>query len=97
MKDLLKVLRDKENRLQQLSREIIALREQARASHRNADGALPLVPAVQDLLADDRGQDIAEYALMLTVILLIVIASVTAIGGNANNMFNAAASQLSAS
>ncbi len=46
---------------------------------------------------DDDGQDIAEYALMLAVILLIVVAAVTAIGTNANSIFNSVASQLTAS
>ncbi len=46
---------------------------------------------------DDQGQDIAEYALMLAVILIIVVAAVSAIGTNANTVFNAVASQLSAS
>ncbi len=97
MKDLFSVLRDKENRMEELSREIIALREQARGPQSAGLRELPMVEAVRHLFADDRGQDIAEYALMLTVILLIVVASVAAIGGNANSMFNAAASQLSAS
>ncbi len=46
---------------------------------------------------DDAGQDIAEYALMLTVILLIVAAAVSAIGTNANTIFNSVAARLSAS
>jgi Flp pilus assembly pilin Flp len=46
--------------------------------------------------SDDDGQDIAEYALMLTVILLIVAATVSAIGTNANTVFNAVAGQLTA-
>ncbi len=46
---------------------------------------------------DDQGQDIAEYALMLTVILLIVVASLTSIGTSASSIFNSVASQLSAS
>jgi Flp pilus assembly pilin Flp len=46
---------------------------------------------------DDEGQDIAEYALMLTVILLIVVGAVTAIGTNANTIFNNVATQLTAS
>jgi Flp pilus assembly pilin Flp len=46
---------------------------------------------------DDAGQDIAEYALMLTVILLIVAATVSAIGTNANTVFNSVAGKLSAS
>jgi Flp pilus assembly pilin Flp len=45
---------------------------------------------------DDQGQDIAEYALMLAVILLIVAATVSAIGTNANSVFNAVAKQLTA-
>ncbi len=43
---------------------------------------------------DDGGQDIAEYALMLAVILLIVVGAITAIGNNANGIFNAVAGQL---
>ena len=46
---------------------------------------------------EDGGQDIAEYALMLTVILLIVVGAVTAIGTNANTIFNSVASSLTAS
>ncbi len=52
---------------------------------------------LRKLWSDDRGQDIAEYALMLTVILLIVVAAVTAIGSNANSVFNSVAGKLSAS
>ncbi len=43
---------------------------------------------------EDSGQDIAEYALMLTVILLIVAATVSSIGTNANSVFSAAAGKL---
>ncbi len=46
---------------------------------------------------DDRGQDIAEYALMLAVILILVVAAVTAIGTNANTIFSSAAAQLTTS
>ena len=41
---------------------------------------------------DDRGQDIAEYAVMLAVILVLVVGTVRLIGSNANNAFSAAAS-----
>jgi Flp pilus assembly pilin Flp len=40
------------------------------------------------------GQDIAEYAVMLAVILVLVVATVRLIGGNANNAFSATASSL---
>jgi Flp pilus assembly pilin Flp len=43
---------------------------------------------------DDKGQDIAEYALMLTVILLIVAATVSTIGTNAQGIFSNVANKL---
>ena len=43
---------------------------------------------------DDQGQDIAEYAVMLAVILVLVIGTVRLIGGNANNAFSSVASSL---
>ncbi len=52
---------------------------------------------LRKLWNDDQGQDIAEYALMLTVILLIVVGSVTAIGNHANTIFNTVATQLTSS
>lgn len=44
---------------------------------------------------DIQGQDIAEYAVMLAVILILVIGTVRLIGGNANNAFSSVASSLS--
>ena len=44
------------------------------------------------LWRNEEGQDIAEYAVMLAVILVIVIGTVRLIGGNANNVFSAVAS-----
>jgi Flp pilus assembly pilin Flp len=38
--------------------------------------------------SEDHGQDIPEYALMLAVILLMVVAAVSAIGSNANSVFS---------
>ena len=43
--------------------------------------------------ADD-GQDVAEYAVMLAVILVIVVGAVRLIGSNANNVFSAVASSI---
>jgi Flp pilus assembly pilin Flp len=42
----------------------------------------------------ERGQDIAEYAVMLAVILVLVVGTIRLIGTNANNAFSAAASAL---
>ena len=44
--------------------------------------------------AEDEGQDIAEYAVMLAVILVIVVGTVKLIGSNANNVFSNVASSL---
>jgi Flp pilus assembly pilin Flp len=49
----------------------------------------------RNLWSDDQGQDIAEYAVMLAVILVLVIGTVRLIGGNANNAFSSVASSLS--
>ena len=45
--------------------------------------------------SDEQGQDIAEYAVMLAVILVLVIGTVRLIGGNANNVFSGVASEMS--
>lgn len=42
----------------------------------------------RQLWSDERGQDIAEYAVMLAVILVIVIGTVRLIGSNANSIFS---------
>jgi Flp pilus assembly pilin Flp len=41
---------------------------------------------------DEQGQDVAEYAVMLAVILVIVVGAVKLIGANANNVFSQVAS-----
>ena len=46
------------------------------------------------LWRNEEGQDIAEYAVMLAVILVIVIGTIRLIGGNANNVFSSVASQI---
>lgn len=42
--------------------------------------------------SDEKGQDIAEYAVMLAVILVIVVGTIRLIGSHANNVFSQAAS-----
>ena len=41
----------------------------------------------RNMWSDDQGQDVAEYALMLAVILVIVVGSIKAIGTAANTVF----------
>lgn len=43
---------------------------------------------LRNLWNDESGQDIAEYAVMLAVILVIVVGTVRLIGSNANNVFS---------
>ena len=49
---------------------------------------------LNSLWRNDEGQDIAEYAVMLAVILVIVVGTVRLIGSNANNVFSSVASSL---
>lgn len=46
------------------------------------------------LWKDEQGQDIAEYAVMLAVILVIVVGTIRLIGGNANNVFSSVGSAI---
>jgi Flp pilus assembly pilin Flp len=43
---------------------------------------------------DEEGQDIAEYAVMLAVILVLVVGTIRLVGSNANNVFSSAASSI---
>jgi Flp pilus assembly pilin Flp len=49
---------------------------------------------IAHVLADEQGQDIAEYAVMLAVILVLVVGTVRLIGSNANTVFSQAASSI---
>lgn len=54
----------------------------------------PVAKLLQQLWNDEQGQDIAEYAVMLAVILVIVVGTIRLIGSNANNVFSQVASSL---
>ena len=53
-----------------------------------------MTEAIKRFWSDDSGQDVAEYAVMLAVILVIVVGTVRLIGGHANNVFSAVGSQM---
>jgi Flp pilus assembly pilin Flp len=53
-----------------------------------------MLQVLRILWTSDEGQDIAEYAVMLAVILVLVIGTVRLIGGNTNNVFSSVASNL---
>ena len=44
--------------------------------------------SLRNLWFDEQGQDIAEYSVMLAVILVIVVGTVRLIGSNASNVFS---------
>lgn len=46
------------------------------------------------LWSDEDGQDIAEYAVMLAVILVLVVGTIRLIGSNANVVFSNVASSI---
>jgi len=48
----------------------------------------PVAKCLQQLWNDEKGQDIAEYAVMLAVILVIVVGTIRLIGSNANSVFS---------
>lgn len=50
--------------------------------------------AIRSLWWGEQGQDIAEYAVMLAVILVIVVGTVRLIGSNANTVFSQVASSI---
>ena len=49
---------------------------------------------IRRLWSEEAGQDIAEYAVMLAVILVLVVGTVRLIGSNANNAFSSVASSI---
>ena len=57
-------------------------------------GGKQVMKTIRQLWVEESGQDVAEYAVMLAVILVIVIGTVKLIGGNANNVFSQVGSQM---
>jgi Flp pilus assembly pilin Flp len=55
---------------------------------------VPMTDLALKFWRDDTGQDIAEYAVMLAVILVLVVGTIRLVGSNANNAFSAVASSI---
>jgi len=53
-----------------------------------------MISVLQKAWQEEDGQDIAEYAVMLAVILVIVVGTIRLIGTNANNVFSSVASSV---
>jgi Flp pilus assembly pilin Flp len=49
---------------------------------------------IRRIWSEEEGQDIAEYAVMLAVILVLVVGTIRLIGSNANNVFSNTASSI---
>lgn len=52
------------------------------------------MPSILRFWSEDQGQDIAEYAVMLAVILVLVVGTIRLVGSNANNVFSNVASSI---
>jgi Flp pilus assembly pilin Flp len=50
--------------------------------------------SLRNLWSDEEGQDIAEYSVMLAVVLVIVVGTVRLIGSNASNVFSQVGSSI---
>ena len=57
-------------------------------------GGSTVMQLLRNLWREEEGQDIAEYAVMLAVILVIVVGTIRLIGSNANNVFSSVASSI---
>ena len=57
-------------------------------------GGANMTHLLRKLWRHDEGQDIAEYAVMLAVILVIVVGTIRLVGSNANNVFSNVASSI---
>jgi Flp pilus assembly pilin Flp len=57
-------------------------------------GGREMSEILRRLWQQDEAQDIAEYAVMLAVILVIVVGTIRLIGANANNVFSSVASSI---
>jgi Flp pilus assembly pilin Flp len=57
-------------------------------------GGAIMTDLLRKLWLQEEGQDIAEYAVMLAVILVLVVGTIRLIGGSANNVFSSTASSI---
>jgi Flp pilus assembly pilin Flp len=63
-------------------------------SFEKTESVIVMTDLLQRLYTDDAGQDIAEYAVMLAVILVLVVGTIRLVGTNSNTVFSNAASSI---
>jgi Flp pilus assembly pilin Flp len=77
------------------SRVEVRLPPAQKAFHHFRKGqSFSMLELLRNCWSDDQGQDIAEYAVMLAVILVIVVGTIRLIGTQANNVFSQTASAM---
>ena len=54
----------------------------------------PVAGTIREILSSEDGQDIAEYAVLLALILVLVIGALRVMGGTVNGTFSRVADQL---
>lgn len=64
------------------------------AASQVSSGGSKMNKIFQTLWSNQQGQDIAEYAVMLAVILVIVVGTIRLVGSNANKVFSSVASSV---
>jgi Flp pilus assembly pilin Flp len=70
------------------------LKSQNRRFRQTKKSRIMLTTQLRNLWTGEEGQDIAEYAVMLAVILVLVVGTIRLVGSNANNAFSSVASSI---
>jgi Flp pilus assembly pilin Flp len=70
------------------------LKSQNRRFRPTKKSRIMLTTQLRNLWTVEEGQDIAEYAVMLAVILVLVVGTIRLVGSNANNAFSSVASSI---
>jgi Flp pilus assembly pilin Flp len=60
----------------------------------NSSRGKAMANIIRRIWTEESGQDIAEYAVMLAVILVLVVGTIRLIGTNANSAFSSVASSI---
>jgi len=55
-----------------------------------------LMTQIRSLVRNEEGQDLVEYAMLVSLIALLSVVAVTAAGGQVQNIFNAVVAQIPA-
>jgi len=82
------------DRLVLLSSSLLAITYSSRRVLRWQEKRWNMFNMFWNICRDEEGQDIAEYAVMLAVILVLVVGTIRLVGSNANNVFSSAASSI---